>query len=1246
MKHLRRTLAILGVVLVLLLGLAAVVLGTEPGLRWVLSAGARASGGALSVAAASGRLLGPLTLQGVSYERPGLEVHAVQARLEWQPGALLHGTLHVVALQLQGVEVHTGGAGDTSSGPLTLPDVVLPLAVVLDGAELKDLRIVPAGRAPVAIGRLALQARADASGLHIQSLEAQAAEGSARLHGELRPQGRYPLRLDVSWTARVPDLTAPLAGETRLSGDLDSLEIEQRLSQPAQAKLTGTVRQLLGALQWQADLYLPELHSAALDAELPPMSLAGEVHARGDLKGLQASAKLDGETPWTGNLHLAIKSALRDGVLHIPALRLTQPGDGAAVELHGRLTPGGDDWQAEVSWRRLGWPLQGSAALRSPTGSAHLEGSPHAYQARLEAQLEGKDLPAGRWSVEGAGDLRKFTVRRLLVQTLKGSVDGKGEVGWHGGIQWRLTLQGTNLDPAAQWQDWPGKLGFAVTSTGTLRDGGLAGQVELARLDGELRGYPVAAQGSATSAGGEFSIPGLDLRSGSAHLHAAGSLAQSWRLGWQADIPDLGHLLPDAGGTLSGEGSIGGLRAAPEIRARLAGSGLHAGAARVDGLTLDAAVDVSDQQGSTLKATAHGLRYQALEVSQATLSLGGRASDHTLQVRLQGPGEQLLVDAAGAYGSGQWKGRLTQATLATPQTGRWSLEHPVDIAAGATAANLPETCWSSTPARLCLQGDWNPDHGARGRLRLSNLDVGRWKAAMPEGLKLETRLGADLQAEAPPAAPLRLRARLEAAPGRATYRLADDRQVRASFDQVALQATTEGGKLVAKGGLRLSEGGKLDADVELPWPLGKADGPLRGGLQANLKELGLLPTLLPGVEDTQGEVAVALNLGGTLRAPKLDGQASLEHGQASVPRLGLDLQELRLNATSRNGDTLVVDASAKSGAGTVKLNGEVALKPDQGWPYRLDLKGSDFQVINIPEAVALASPDLALKGDRRASTVSGEIRVPSATITLKDLSQTVQVSDDAVIVDARQPQAPAQPPLALSADLRLSLGDKVRFDGFGLGARLGGSVRVQVRPQTLPLATGELRVEDGQYRAYGQDLQIDRGRLIYGGTPLTDPGLDVRALRHLQDVAAGVQVRGTLSHPQLTLYSEPAMAQKDILSYMLTGRPLSQASASDGRLLASAAASLGAAGGAGLASQIARTFNLDEVRFESGDAQSGTSLLIGKQLSPRLYLSYGQALSEPTSLIKMRYLLSSKWVLETESGTQSSADVLYTIELR
>jgi len=142
-------------------------------------------------------------------------------------------------------------------------------------------------------------------------------------------------------------------------------------------------------------------------------------------------------------------------------------------------------------------------------------------------------------------------------------------------------------------------------------------------------------------------------------------------------------------------------------------------------------------------------------------------------------------------------------------------------------------------------------------------------------------------------------------------------------------------------------------------------------------------------------------------------------------------------------------------------------------------------------------------------------------------------------------------------------------------------------------------------------------------------------------VTAGVNVRGTLREPRLTFFSQPSLPQSQIVSLILAGGSLEGAQGT-GRSGAARDAVL-AQGGAIIAQQLGSRLGIEDVGIEQG-LDNTTSLVLGKYLSPRLYISYGISLAESINTVKMRYTLGDRWTIRTEAGTEQSAELVYTIE--
>jgi translocation and assembly module TamB len=417
---------------------------------------------------------------------------------------------------------------------------------------------------------------------------------------------------------------------------------------------------------------------------------------------------------------------------------------------------------------------------------------------------------------------------------------------------------------------------------------------------------------------------------------------------------------------------------------------------------------------------------------------------------------------------------------------------------------------------------------------------------------------------------------------------------------------------------------------------------LRGQLRLSADDLSDVQVLVPDLQNLKGFVRGELSLAGTLAKPEVAGEISYREGSVELPAMGLLIAPIELQLAQAQYPGLIrFSGSARSGDGGLQLDGEYDLEQRTG---DLTLKGERFTAMNTQEVRALISPDLTLSLSPAAIRLGGTLGVPQAMIsTPKSRESAVQPSSDVVIVKDGE-VAEKEPVIPVYADIRIELGDDVRVDALGFKGRLLGALQIEESPGQTTRATGSIQVESGEYRLYGQDLQIRRGSLVYTAGPVDNPGLDLRIGRQVDDVMVGANVSGTLREPRMDLYGEPAMPDSSVLSYLLLGKAPGESSAGEQQMMLQAALALGMNQGNKITGNLREAFALDEFGFDS-DASGESAFFIGKYLSPRLYLRYGVGVMDAVNTLSLKYKLSEKWRVEAQSNELGSgADLLYTLE--
>ncbi len=1232
-------------ILVMLFTVAAgFLLATERGLYWALAGAARILPGKLMVETARGRIIGPLEVAGLQYETDAARVSLDAFIFDWKPRALLSGRLRTTEVTAQGLTVRVKPL-EAKPSPKAPPKIHFPLEIVLENASLRDVSIYPSGEdSPFVVEALDVDATAGPRKVRIRDLRVKMPELRVRVAGDIEPRKDTPMDLRVEWSVEPPGVS-PLHGKGEVKGTLEKLEVVQQLSGPGEATLTATAESLLSEPAWQGALAVREMSVQKLKAAWPGVTVEGRIagEGKGARMAFQGSLSLSENRYGRALLDFSLQG--KDGGWDISKLIVSRPEEADRMEITGnyRIEGGEPRFDLAGRWLALQWPPAGQdPQVRSPAGEFSVRGTPEAYALEVETTLGGRQIPEGRWTLSGSGSRTALVLDTIRAALLDGELSGRGEGRWRPEVSWSVQIDGKSLDPGRHWPQWPGRLALTAGASGK---GTARTSLSVQRLEGVLRGHPFQAGGRLEMSGQHTTLSGVALRSGSAELKAWGSVKERWDLAWEIDAADLSDLLPQGQGILRGSGKVTGARETPRISAALQGTEMALRDSRVGALEAELALDLKGGAASHLQVNAEALVLAGHSIERLRVNGTGKISAHRLTLNAVSDEAAFDMALAGGYGNGRWNGMVEDVRLAAVRLGVWELAQPGRVTVGREALETEDLCWVNDPSKVCLRADWHHSREGRARMVLSRLPLAVFQSGLPPTLEADGYLDGEADVTYTAEKVLRGSAVLKTEGGALTYAGGWEGPLVLRFDAGTLVLQTDAADLTAELRLSLAEGGDVEGTVRIapftPLDLAPGKKTLTGSLRGEMRELGWVPAFVPALTDVQGVVRSDLVLSGSLQRPVIRGTLAVADARADVPTLGIRLEGIRLEAASRGETSLKVTGEVTSGGGQVALIGEVNLTPETGFPATLALRGEKVEMVNLPEARVLASPDLRIEFERQRIDVSGEVLVPWARI--EPLSGGVPRSRDVVIVTSEAADATA-PGRRIVSRVRLTLGDDVVFNGFGLTGRITGSVTAVDAPEKLTTGQGELQIIDGKYKAYGQNLEITRGRLLFAGGPIDDPGLDVRALRRTGELESGVDVRGSLREPRMELFSSPSLDQTDALSYLVLGRPSDQVTGNEGQMLYDAALSLGLTGGGLLAQQIGSTFGIEDIEIEGGSAADDATVFIGKYLSPRLYVSYGIGLFDPVSTFRMRYQLSSKWLVQTEYGFESGGDLIYRIE--
>jgi len=1187
-KILKTITMVLFALIVIIISSVFVLTGTDKGFYLLMDQASEISAGAFSFSRLEGNLLGNLHISDLKYADTAIQVNVKSFVFNWQPAELFKSKLLLNQVAADGVQFKQliavidkkKAEPDDKQKNTELPDISLPIDIILQKLQISDVTIVPEpGAEVIHIDNLQLRSEFIQAKLNIQELVFQMPEVQALIHGTVELQKHYPLNLHSDIKLMLPEQPA-LMLKGKFSGDLQQLMIKQQVTGLLDAAVNAQLRQLLGKLEWRTDIKLTRFE---LSPYLPENNeiITAQIKAQGDL--LQATAHI------------------KTHVLPISQTdKLSGLDQNAQLTLDTNITFVDQQFKSSAQWQNLQWPLSGSAAFASKNGSLQVSGIPDDYILSMQLALGGSDLPPGNWQAKAAGGLSKIDINSLQGTTMGGTIDIASKVSWSESTQWQATLHTKNIDPGTFVEQWPGSINIDLQTQGELSADDLKAHIALQQFSGHLRKQPLKGRGELDLHNQSVTIKQFNLSSGAAQLEVNGKIDKQLDLNWLVDVKQLSDLLPDAQGNINGQGHISGTSAQPVVNAKLNMEHIVYDTIKLNSAKLNAAVNMDTSVHSNLELSAQGLSLAPdNKITQLKLSLNGPLENHRLKLYAHHTKAVLSLDSNGKLDmeKSSWDGVIKQLILDSPEFGKWSQTKAADLYASAEKVVLSSLCLKEQSSSLCTELDWTPKKG-RAKLNLTELDFSRAQAYLPEEITQFTG-SLNLNADVDLAPQLLAVINAEIKPGKLVYHPVDGEPVELAHRNGLIKAQYDAKQLNSSWNIELGPH-TIGGDLNIPRAAIEKDpltAPIKGQIQINIKDINLLTTIVPQIDKVDGHLLADLKLAGVLAQPRVSGHAEFIAPYMSINDIGLQLENIKVNIDGKNnGRELVVDGSINSGKGQLKINGLVILDAAQGWPVTIDLKGEHFLAVNIPDFYATISPDIQFSQKKELMQLRGRVFIPEATIAPSDMripESRVSHSDDVIIVGEQE-----KTPLNMDLDLTVSLGDKVTVDAYGLKTQLSGEITVNQIPRQIMTARGELSMEKGTFRAYGQDLTIEKGKVYYAGGFLDNPGIELRAIRRIKMDQVGIAVSGSAKDNNITTFADdPSLSEKDIISLLLTGQK--SADITNAKIYAGTQIneklSVGINAGAGdEGSEFVTRYNLtDDIQLEgtSSSKKSGGSIL-------------------------------------------------------
>jgi translocation and assembly module TamB len=882
-------------------------------------------------------------------------------------------------------------------------------------------------------------------------------------------------------------------------------------------------------------------------------------------------------------------------------------------------------------------------------------GDANNYRFTLNSKAHAEQVGTVDAKFEVSGDLKQAKIELAEVSIDEATSQFSGAIDWQQGIQatangnlHQLPLHFLLPDESSQLSGHFNVAFTALTEQWQLKVPSLV-------LKGQVQGKPIEANiRLALDEQLWGQIEQLDLAYGDSNIQLSGSLAEQLTLDGNVTFDHIADALLPLNLNMQGNLSLSGKRETPTIKLITKLKALDYNQVSLRDGQLNLLIDAGNNFITDVKLSAEQLSVNELSLSNISLDAYGDANNHQLNMTSKGALDSD-IKLTGSWQNDQWKGLLQQIELnykTTQQTLplKAKLMAPVEVVASTNLISLSNHCWQIEHNELCLQAKHQiqKDHSfGESLVTIKHLQLDDANPWLQDKLRLTGHAKGQLQVAWQDD-------QLSKATGEILAQNITLQPISAP-NQPSLPIETLSLKLssdAAQANLNWQLNSSLIGDINgtLQSPIGKGpQSKIVGNVEIAKMTLSPLAPLLSQVLKQSialsGEVNSKVTLNDLRQSTQLHGNIAVTDFAIATTAIPVVLHKSHFELDLQGYSAQLSSQLNGQRGGTLDLTGNIDWENDISGTIKA--VGHDFLVSPEPNIALTLSPNLTLDYRNNSAIVTGRLSVPFGRIEMKSLPQgAIQPSEDQVIIDGPINTA-TRSPIDYSLDLDVVIEDDFRVKAVGLDSYIAGQLDLTKQSGKALLASGELSLREGKYKALGQDLQIQTGQIGFNG-PLDKPYVNIRAIRNPEatanDVVAGVKLSGNISKPGLVIFTEPAMDQAHALAYLLNGQPLGEGESSNSSMLTQLILSQSIDLSKGFVSKVGKKIGFEDVSLSAKGSGASTKVEVSGYITPNIQVSYRMGVFESLNEFAVRYRVFSKLYIEATNGLYDSIDLLYKFD--
>lgn len=395
-----------------------------------------------------------------------------------------------------------------------------------------------------------------------------------------------------------------------------------------------------------------------------------------------------------------------------------------------------------------------------------------------------------------------------------------------------------------------------------------------------------------------------------------------------------------------------------------------------------------------------------------------------------------------------------------------------------------------------------------------------------------------------------------------------------------------------------------------------------------------------------GQAKIALTIQGSLKAPQIHGEIEVYNGIYESFSTGAIYKNIQAHLEGDGTRLVLKNFSAQDHKqGSITANGTVILNASAGFPFEFQIQPTQIFIVDSDYAVISASGSLLLVGNRQQSKLQGTLKADQALIKMEEALPTQIKSVEVKYVNFPEGEQPPRNKVQenqwpLQLDIKLDFPNHVLIEGKNLKSDWKGSIHM-TGTSISPLLNGEWRVSNGQYNFNGKIFNLTQGSIHFAGSASKKTTLYVVASKEIERIRAEIIVKGPTNKLAISFRSNPPLSQREVLSYILFNRGISDITPDQGDVLSQSFMEFNSESGqthTDFLSRLRNNMGIDRLDLTSSNNENqDLALQVGRYISDGVFVSYNKSINAGYDRVAIEANIRKNLKAQAEVGIGDTA---------